>query len=103
MRRVGLAFSFLALAGCGGDDGGNTADRLVINVIDAAALPDMGPPADASLFMEECNTTTQNCQNPATPKCTFIVSGGALETECASDGGRYHEFSCLWAPKTPVV
>ena len=60
MRRVGLAFSFLALVACGGDDGGSTADRLVINVIDAAALPDMGPPADASLFNSLNGTGTDN-------------------------------------------
>ncbi len=95
MRRSGLAFLVLALSACGGDDG-SAADRRIIEVIDAAALPDMGPPADASLFMEECNTTTQNCQNPATPKCTFIVSGGALETECLAETGTVGEsMTCL--------
>jgi hypothetical protein len=85
MRRVGLVLLFSissVVSACGGGDDGDNPDRRIIEVPDAAALPDMGPPADASLFMEECSTTLQNCQDPANPKCTFISVGGNLETEC---------------------
>ena len=87
MRRVGLVLLLSissVVSACGGSDDGGTADRRIIEVPDAAVLPDMGPPPDASLFMEECNTTLQNCQDPATPKCTFWIAtmGGPIETEC---------------------
>ncbi len=90
MKRLAFA-TCVALAACGGDDGGSTADRRIIEVIDAAALPDMGPPPDASLNPEDCNTTSQNCQDPVVSKCTVIFNGATFETECLAPTGTLAE------------
>jgi hypothetical protein len=90
MRRsswLGFAFVAIGLVGCGGSD--STPDRIIIgDTPDAGgetADANVGP--DAVPFQEECNTTTQNCLNPDTPKCTMIVVGDMVETECVEQTG----------------